>query len=211
MDGLECIGLLGLVVAAIVLAVIATGNDEAGIDVAGNDASGNSSEVGGVADGKARTNPLPRGSSLTHNELNLTVMDVSYSSEQNGSFAPLEADHVWAIVKLRLEAVGDPNKAYGFNTIDFRLVGDKGVIYHDWVEAPKSDMGSGEFFGGANMEANVVRQVHEEDGNLVLIFSPAFQGQRFLALESAPVSKNGAHAEVDGVSGEDAEAKEAAT
>ena len=188
MDTIGCIGLLGLVVAAIVMAVIATGGDrdEPEISAADNESTGNSSDVDEVSDGRERTNPLPRGHSVTHDALKLTVLDVAYSPDENGSYAPLEDNHVWAVVKLRLEAVGDPNKSYGYNTIDFRLVGDKGVIYNDWVEAPKSDMGSGEFFGGANVEANVVRQVHEDEDNIVLIYSPAFQESRFLALESDP-------------------------
>ena len=182
---------MGLVVAAIIMAVLATGGDgderEAG--VADNESTGSSPGVDGVPDGAERTNPLPRGHSIAHDGLELTVLDVSYSSEENGSYAPLENRHVWAIVKLRLKAVGDPNKSHSYNTIDFRLVGDRGVIYNDWVEAPKSDMGSGEFFGGANVEANVVRQVHEDDDNIVLIYSPAFEESRFLSLESDPQSR----------------------
>ena len=87
---------------------------------------------------------------------------------------------------LRLEAVGDPNKSYRYNTSEFRLVGDKGVIYDNWITVPNSDMGSGEFFGGSNVEANVVRQIHKDDTNIVLIYSPAFGGSRYLALESDP-------------------------
>ena len=179
---------MGLVVAAIIMAVIATGGDgdEPANSVVGNGSTGNSPDVYEVSDGRERTNPLPRGHSITHDALKLTVLDVSFSPDENGSYAPLEDNHVWAFVKLRLEAVGDPNKSYGYNTIDIRFVGDKGVIYNDWVEAPRRDMGSGEFFGGANVEANVVRQVHEDDDNIVLIYSPAFQESRFLALESDP-------------------------
>lgn len=182
---------MGLVVAAIIMAVIATSGDgdEPEVGVAGNKSTESSPGVDGVPDGKERTNPLPRGHSITRDALKLTVLDVAYSPDENGSYAPLEENHVWAVVKLRLEAVGDPNNSYSYNTIDFRLVGDRGVIYNDWVEAPKSDMGSGEFFGGANVEANVVRQVHEDDDNIVLIYSPAFEESRFLALESDPQSK----------------------
>ncbi len=135
------------------------------------------------------------GHAITYNDLNVTVLDVSYSSEQNGSFAPVEYDHVWAVVKLRLEAVGDPNKAFGYNTIDFRLVGDRKVVYQDWAKVPQIDMGSGEFFGGANLEAAVVRQIHEDDENMVLIYSPAFKESRYFALESAPL--NGTNNQTD--------------
>lgn len=196
MDGLECIGLLGVVVAAIILASITTGGDNNEQQVAASGRTrGGSSASNGIADGKERTRPLPMGHAITHNDLNVTVLDVSYSSEQNGSFAPVQDDHVWAVVKLRLEAVGDPNKAFGYNTIDFRLVGDRGVVYQDWAQAPQMDMGSGEFFGGANLEATVVRQVHEDDENMVLIYSPAFKESRFFALESVLQNGSGNHTE----------------
>ncbi len=186
MEGLECIGLLGLVVAAIVLAVIATNGDGDEGDFAVNKRGGDSSFGDEALLGNSRTRPLPKGHAITHNDLSVTVLDVSYSTKQNGSFASLEENHVWAVVTLRLEAIGDPNKAFGYNTVDFRLVGDRGAVYNGWMEAPKSDMGSGEFFGGASLEANIVRQVHEEDENMVLIFSPALKESRFFALESNP-------------------------
>ena len=196
MDGLECIGLLGVVVAAIILASITTRGDDDGQEVAASaGTSGGSSTSNAAANGKERTSPLPMGHAITHNDLNVSVLDVSYSSERNGSFAPVEDDHVWAVVKLRLEAVGDPNKSFGYNTIDFRLVGDRGVVYQDWAKAPQMDMGSGEFFGGANLEATVVRQVHEDDENMVLIYSPAFKESRFFALDSTP--QNGASNQAD--------------
>ena len=201
MDGLECIGLLGVVVAAIILASITTGgdNDEQQVD-ASRSSRGDSYASNGIADGKERTRPLPMGRAITHNDLYVTVLDVSYSSEQNGSFAPVQDNHLWAVVKLRLEAVGDPNKAFGYNTIDFRLVGDRGVVYQDWAQAPQIDMGSGEFLGGANLEATVVRQVHEDDDNMVLIYSPAFKESRFFALNS--VLQNGSNNHTDSTDSE---------
>lgn len=181
---------MGLVVAAIVMAVLATGGDgdEPEVGAADYVPEDRSPIVDEAPNGTRRTSPLPRGHSIAHDGLELTVLDVSYSSEENGSYAPLEDNHLWAVVKLRLKAVGDPDKSYSYNTVDFRLVGERGVIYNDWIEAPKSDMGSGEFFGGATLEVNLVRQVHEDDDDIVLIYSPAFEESRFLALNSNPQS-----------------------
>ena len=203
--GIGCGGLLGLLVVVMIIGVaVSVGDsDEPEISVADSASSvgdsdepeisdADSASIGGlstvpkVPDGKERTNPLPRGYSITHNDLKVTVMEVSYSFSEGGLFASLEKGHVWAIVKLRLEAVGNPNKSYRYNTLEFRLVGDKGVIYDDWIAVPENDMGSGEFFGGATLDTDVVRQIHEDDTNLVLIYSPAFKGSRYLALESDP-------------------------
>ena len=135
---------------------------------------------------KSERVPLPRGYSITHDDLKITILDVSYSTSESGLFASLEDNHVWVDVKLRLEAIGDPNKTFTYNTIDFRLVGDKAVVYDDWMAVPDGDIGSGELFGGGKVEGSVVRQIHEDDTNIVLIYSPTFEGSRYLALEFDP-------------------------
>ena len=186
--GIGCGGFLGLFVLLIVIGVVVSGgeSDEPEVSVAERSSTGSSPDVPEVPNGKERTNPLPRGYSITHDDLKVTILDVSYSSSEGGLFASLKDAHVWAIVTLRLEAVGDPNKSFRYGTSEFRLVGDKGVIYEDWIAVPESDMGSGEFFGGSSVEVNVVRQVHKDDTDFVLIYSPAFGGSRYLALESDP-------------------------
>lgn len=184
--GIGCGGLLGLLVIVILIVVLVSGGDSAEpeVSVAENVAAASSTEA---PDGRERTNPLPRGYSITHSNLKVTIIDVSYSSSEGGLFSSLEENHVWAIVELRLEAVGDPNKAYWYRTSEFRLVGDRGIIYDEsWITVPNNDIGSGEFFGGGVVEGNVVRQVHKDDTNLILIYSPALEGSRYLALESNP-------------------------
>lgn len=143
-------------------------------------------DVSQIPDGRKRTEPLPRGYSITHDDFKVTILDVSYSTSGGGVLASLEENHVWAIVKLRLESVGDPNKSYSYSTSSFRMVGDMSTIYDDWVFAPDDDIGTGEVFGGGVVEGNIIRQVHKDDTNLVLIFSPSFRGSRYLALESSP-------------------------
>ena len=115
---------MGLLVVLIIIAVATSigDSDEPEISVADSASTGSSPSTPAVPDGKERTRPLPRGYSITHDDLKVTILDVSYSSSEGGLFASLEDDHVWAIVKLRLEAVGDPNKSYRYNTLEFRLV-----------------------------------------------------------------------------------------
>ena len=147
---------------------------------------GSESDLSKVPDGTERTNPVPLGYSVTHNNLKITVLEFFYIADVGGLFAILEENHRWSRVNMQIEAVGGPNQTYRYNTKDFRLVGDRGVIYDDWVLAPDGDMGSGELFGGGKLQTGIIRQVHKDDTNMVLIFSPGFAGSRYLALESGP-------------------------
>ena len=147
---------------------------------------GSESDLSKVPDGTERTNPVPLGYSVTHNNLKITVLEFFYIADEGGLFATLEENHRWSRINMQIEAIGGPNQTYRYNTKDFRLVGDRGVIYDDWVLAPDGDMGSGELFGGGKLQTGIIRQVHREDANMVLIFSPGFAGSRYLALESGP-------------------------
>ena len=185
--GIGCGGLLALLVLLVIIIAVASsgGSDEPEISVAGDASPQSPSSAQEVPNGKTRTSPSPRGYSITHDDFNVTILDVTYSREDE-VFATLDENHVWAIVDLRLEATGNPDRSHSYNTINFRLVGDRGVIYDEWAFVPDEDIGSGEVFGGATVEGSVIRQVHQEDTNLVLIFSPPLIGSRYLALESEP-------------------------
>ena len=198
--GIGCGGFLGFLIVIVIIVALASGgeSDETEVSVADNSTEGGAATEVRIPDGKERTNALPRGYSITHDDFKITVLDVSYSSSEGGVFATLKQDNVWTIVKLRLEAVGDPNKTYSYNTFDFRIVGDKGTIYDDWFIPSTDDaLGSAEVFGGAVVEGNVVQQVHKDDANLILIFSPAFKpesteggpwGQPLKKREGAPMN-----------------------
>ena len=156
------------------------------VTVAESGPMGNESDLSKVPDGTERTNPVPLGYSVTHNNLKITVLEFFYIADDGGLFAILDENHRWSRVNMQIEAVGGPNQTYRYNTKDFRLVGERGVIYDDWVLAPDGDMGSGELFGGGKLQTGIIRQVHKDDTNMVLIYSPGFAGSRYLALESGP-------------------------
>ena len=186
-----CGGLLGLLVLVVVLmflyawpvreTTVVSVVTEAEVGPMGSEP-----DLSKVPDGTERTNPVPLGYSVTHNNLKITILEFFYIADEGGLFAMLEENHRWSRVNLRIEAVGDSNQTYGYNTKDFRLVGDRGVIYDDWVLAPDGDIGSGELFGGGKLQTGIIRQVHKDDTNMVLIYSPGFAGSRYLALESGP-------------------------
>ena len=186
-----CGGLLGLLVVVVVLVFLFTWPiSETTVVSVVSEAEvgpmGSESDLSKVPDGTERTNPVPLGYSVTHNNMKITILEFFYIADDGGLFAILEENHRWSRVNMQIEAVGDPNQTYRYNTKDFRLVGDRGVIYDDWVLAPDGDMGSGELFGGGKLQTGIIRQVHEDDTNMVLIYSPGFAGSRYLALESGP-------------------------
>ena len=186
-----CGGLLGLLVVVVVLMFLyAWPVSETTVVSVVSEAEvgpmGSESDLSKVPDGTERTNPVPLGYSVTHNNLKITVLEFFYIADDGGLFAILEENHRWSRVNMQIEAVGGPNQTYRYNTKDFRLVGERGVIYDDWVLAPDGDMGSGELFGGGKLQTGIIRQVHKDDTNMVLIYSPGFAGSRYLALESGP-------------------------
>ncbi len=139
-----------------------------------------------VADGKNRTEPVPYGFPVTLSGIEVTVLDVTrgWDSDEFSLSEPDEG-HEWVVVRLRLRNVGDPDKTERYNPLHFRLTGQSGVIYGVDLFAPDTDntLGSGEFFGGAEVIGDVVIQTDDEEGGLVLIYSPPFAGSRYLSLE----------------------------
>ena len=139
-----------------------------------------------VPDGKKRTEPVPYGFPVTHSRVEVTVLDVTRGwISDNFLLGEPDEGHEWVVVRLKLKNKGDPDKTEHYNRVHFRLAGQSGVIYGDKLFTPDTDkpLGSGEFFGGAEIVGDVVIQTDEEEKGLVLIYSPPFRGSRYLSLE----------------------------
>lgn len=139
-----------------------------------------------IPSGESRSEPVPYGYPVVHSGIEVTVLDVTRGVDLPDIFTPLDEGNEWVVVKLRLRNQGDPDKTRRYHTSDFRIVGKRGVIYDDWFITPNtgSNLGSGEFFGGGGEVAgNIVQQVHQDDGELTLIYSPAFRGSRYLLIQ----------------------------
>ncbi len=135
--------------------------------------------------GKERTSPAPLGVSVIHSNLEITVLEVQRDYQAGGLFSEPEDEHEWVVATLQIRNVsGDANNTETYNDLEFRMAGDLGNIYDD-IFTPSTDMplGSGEFFDGAEVIGDVVRQVRKDDAGLILIFSPPFEGSRYLSLE----------------------------
>lgn len=138
-----------------------------------------------IPSGESRSEPAPYGYPVVHSGIEVTVLDVTRGIDLPDIFTPLDEGNEWVVVNLRLRNQGDPDKTKRYHTSDFRIVGSRGIIYDDWFITPNtgSNLGSGEFFGGGEVEGNIVQQVHQDDADLTLIYAPAFRGSRYLSIE----------------------------
>lgn len=138
-----------------------------------------------IPSGESRSEPAPYGYPVVHSGIEVTVLDVTRGVELPDIFTPLDEGNEWVVVNLRLRNQGDPDKTKRYHTSDFRIVGSRGIIYDDWFITPNtgSNLGSGEFFGGGEVDGNIVQQVHRDDAELTLIYAPVFRGSRYLSIE----------------------------
>ncbi len=183
--------LLGVVLLPIgIVMAIAGGDDGATTDeatVSSEAASSGGTE--GTPDrtdlGKSPTNPLVYGVPIVHRDIEVTVLDVKRNHPTPSTFFEPKEEHEWVTVTLRVRNVDDDrDKAKSYNDLDFRITGRRGVIYDDiFTPSTDSPLGAGEFFGGGEVTGDVVREVHKDDSELVLIFTKTFHGSRYLSLE----------------------------
>ena len=181
--------LVGLVVLIVIAALFAESPEENG---------GESSNIAGQlapeqlpkvkynpeTAGSSRIEPSPFGQPIVHKGMEVTVLNVIRGWPGGSSFFTPDTDHEWTAVSLRLRNLGPAEKTETYNPIEFRVTGSRGVIY-DKLFTPDTStpLRSGEFFGGAEITGEIVQQVHKADTKMVLIYSPPFQGSRYLSLE----------------------------
>ena len=149
--------------------------------------------------GFVRSNPVPYGTSLTHNEMQITVLDVITSSQiRSGSkevpggiagirvHGELDEDHEVVLIRVRLLNLAPSNETKSYSPVHFRVAGSRGTIYDEWFTPDGgSYLQSGEFFGGSTVTGWILQQFHESDRNLVLIYSPPFAGSSYYSLEDS--------------------------
>ena len=133
--------------------------------------------------GESKSEPAPFGLPIIHKEMEVEVTGVVRGWQADTSFFSTDEGHEWVLVFLRLKNLGSEDKTKSYNRIYFRVTGAKGLIY-DKILVPETPypIGSGEFFGGAEISGDIVQQVRKDDTDLILIYSPPFQGSRFLSL-----------------------------
>ena len=142
--------------------------------------------------GTGRTNPVPYGASFTHNDIEVTILEVARLAKEGSFFpglalrkAPDEGNHYIGI-KLRLRNVGDQNETRSYSKDFFRVTGELGFVY-DEVRTPEVGefrLYRGEFFGGGEITGVIALQVPARVSELVLIYSPPLLGSSYYSLEA---------------------------
>ena len=135
--------------------------------------------------GKSPTAPFAYGVPIVHAGIEVTVLEVRRDYPEDAPFFEVKEEHEWIAVTLRLRNVGGSrDEPDHYNELYFRITGKRGVIYDD-IFTPNTDnpLGSGDFFRDGEITGDIVREIHKDDGELVLIYSPTFEGSRYLSLE----------------------------
>ena len=132
--------------------------------------------------GAGRTNPVPYGDSLTHDDMEVTVPEVSRLAKEGTFFsglslreAPRKGYHYVAI-KLRLRNVGDRNETRTYSKDHFWVTGNLVFVYGEVIspESGEFQLDRGEFFGGGEITGAIAVEIPSVDDQLVLIYSPPF-------------------------------------
>jgi hypothetical protein len=134
--------------------------------------------------GKTVTESAPYGQPVAHRNIEVTVLNVVREWQGGSSFISPDADHKWVVVTVKIRNLGPREKTESYNPLYFRVTGARGIIYNKLVTpGPLKPLRSGEFFGGGEITGDIVQQVHQDDKDLVLIYSQPLQGSRYLSLE----------------------------
>lgn len=88
----------------------------------------------------------------------------------------------YIIVTLRVRNLGDPTETKTVSAFDFRVVGERGVIYDAPLIVVEKEL-SAEFFGGGTTEGELGLQVGRGEKSLVLIYDSGLDTTaRYLSL-----------------------------
>ena len=139
-----------------------------------------------VAENFERVNPVRRGVPVVHSGMEVTVLGARRGYPKEDEYAKPREGHEWVTATLRVRNVGGrPDEPYLYHDVEFPFIGGRGVTYDDIFVPPKTErrLDSGKLFRDEEVIGDVVREVHKEDENLMLIYSPTFGRARYLSLE----------------------------
>jgi len=135
--------------------------------------------------GLTRANLAPLGELVVNDqEVECTVLGVERGISLEWE-SPEEGNEFISIA-LRLRNLGSADQTRHYAPSDFRVVGARGVIYDRMFFLSTLDdaLGSGEFFGGAEVTGKIIQEAGIGETNLVLIWDPGpGSSARYLSLD----------------------------
>ena len=139
-----------------------------------------------VTENFERVNPVKLGVPVVHSGMEVTVLGARRGyPEEDESHRPRKG-HEWVTATLRVRKIGGKaDESDLYHDVEFPFIGERGLTYDDIFVPPRMEgrLGSGRLSGGEEVIGDVVREVHKEDDNLMLIYSPTFGRARYLSLE----------------------------
>ncbi len=133
-----------------------------------------------------RVNPVRRGVPVVHSGMEVTVLDARRGYPKEDESRKPREGHEWVTATLRVRNVGGgPVESDIYHDVEFPFIGERKVTYDDIFQPPRTErrLDSGKLFGDEEVIGDVVREVHKEDDNLMLIYAPTFGRARYLSLE----------------------------
>lgn len=135
--------------------------------------------------GKSRLNPVPFGSSLTYGDQRVTVLSSQRLTQIGTGWladTPKEG-HIYLVVKLKIDFLGDPSKIHHLYEWDFDVVGDSGYVYeYEWFVETDTPLKSGDYYGGATTSGDLVYEISQNETDMVLIWHCGLLAERFLEI-----------------------------
>jgi hypothetical protein len=135
--------------------------------------------------GKSRSNPVPFGSSLTYGDQRVTVLSSQRLTQIGTGWladTPKEG-HIYLVVKLKIDFLGDPSEIHHLYEWDFDVVGDSGYVYeYEWLVETDTPLQSGDYYGGATTSGDLVYEIKQTETNMVLIWHCGLVADRFLEI-----------------------------
>jgi len=135
--------------------------------------------------GKSRLNPVPFGSSLTYGDQRVTVLSSQQLTQIGTGWladTPKEG-HIYLVVKLKIDFLGNPSKIHHLYEWDFDVVGDSGYVYeYEWLVDTDTPLEGGDYYGGATSSGDLVYEIKQNETNIVLIWHCGLIAERFLEI-----------------------------
>jgi len=135
--------------------------------------------------GKSRFNPVPFGSSLTYGDQRVTVLSSQRLTQiGTGWLADTSKEgHIYLVVKLKIDFLGDPSKIHHLYEWDFDVVGDSGYVYkYEWLVDTDTPLKGGDFYGGATASGDLPYEISQDETNMVLVWHCGLASDRFLEI-----------------------------
>jgi hypothetical protein len=140
--------------------------------------------------GMSRISPAPMGQAVVaDNRIEITVLGLERNAwpkiQQINPFNPKPKEGMeYIIVTVRVRNLGDPAKTKRVSQLDFRVVGERGVIYEPPFGLILEKPIDAELFGGGVIEGQLGFQVEQGEKGLILIYDSGLDTTaRYLSLE----------------------------